>query len=130
MNKVCSIFVDNTENVDNKIISYLKTKYDTVFLCGTGMTTKFNSDIPYIYYNYLQYNPNIDILFQNIADINKIKINCINIGYIYNDNGHHHSYDLTHSSYAKIDFILSLNKKITKKLLSDIFSYTKELIHV
>lgn len=130
MNKTCSIFVDNSEPIDDKVISYLKTKYDVVFLCGTGMTAQFNVDIPYIYYNYLQYNTSIDIVFQNIADIQKIKVNGANIGYIYNDKGHHHSYDIVKDMYSKIDYIILSNKKITKRLLSDIFSYDKELLYV
>lgn len=130
MSKTCSIFIDNISPIDNRIISYLNNKYDSIVLVGSSMTTKYHPKLPYIYYNYIRYYDNIDIIFQNLKDILKLGITNHKIGYIYDCTKHNSDYNLVASLLKKVDVMLVEDKQIPMQLFADTFEYTKEVIYV
>lgn len=130
MNKICSIFLDNSKPVEPKIIAYLKQKYNSVILTGNQMTTQYHQEIPYIYYNYFKYNYETDIIFQNLKDIIKFENSSHKIGYIYNCESHNIDYNIASSLFKKIHFIISDDKKINQEMLEHIFGYSKEMLYV
>jgi predicted phosphodiesterase len=129
MNKTCSIFVDNNL-INNKVLSFLNKKYDSVFLIGNQMTSKNHKELPYLYYNYIRYNYDIDIVFQNLKDIAKFNMMDHKIGYIYNCENHNISYNTLSSFFKKINFIIVDDPKIPKKMFEDVFEYYNEVIYV
>lgn len=130
MNKLCSIYLDGSGPVDDKIINYLKNKYDSIFLVGREVTTKYHSDIPYLYYNYIRYMTNIDIVFQNLTDIETLGLAKHNIYYIYDASKHNKNYNIVSDMFAKLDSVLLIDKNISQQLLQDVFKFSKEIIYV
>lgn len=130
MNNTCSIYIDNQSPVSNNVIKYLTNKYDTLFLIGNDMTTKYHDNIPYIYYNYVKYNRNIDIYFQNILDIEKLDYDNHRIGYIYDGSRHNGKHSLLLELFNKVDTVLLVDNGIPQALITDVFNYNKETIYV
>lgn len=129
-NKICSIYIDNSGPINSSVIKYLRSTYETIFLVGQQVTSRYHEDIPYVYYNYIRYKPNIDIVFQNLLDIETIDIDNRYIRYIYDHSKHNKLYNSILNNINKINSILLLNKNINKELLSDVFNYEKEVEYV
>jgi hypothetical protein len=129
MNKTCSIFVDNNL-INNKAMSYIKNKYSSIFLVGNHMTSKHYQELPYLYYNYIRHNYDIDIVFQHLKDITKFNDTYHRIGYIYNCEDHNINYNTLSSIFKKISFIIVDDSKIPKKMFEDVFKYFNEVIYV
>lgn len=130
MNKVCSIFIDNLNPIEPKIIKYLRDKYELVYLVGSEVTTKYHIDLPYVYYGYIKYLDNIDIVFQNLKDIEKMHFVSNNIGYIYDCEKHNISYNILHNLLNRVDYILVDNISIPHQLFVDVFEFQKDIIYV
>ena len=130
MNKICSIFLDHNSLINTSILDYLRNRYDSVILTGSQMTTKYHVELPYIYYNYLRYNYDIDIIFQNLTDIAKFDNSGHRIGYIYNCESHNIDYNTLPIYFKKIGFIITDNRVVSKEMLSDVFEYNQEVIYV
>lgn len=130
MNKLCSIYLDGSGPIDNKVINYLKNKYDNIFLVGKDVTTKYHNDIPYLYYNYIKYMTNIDIVFQNLTDIETLGSAKHNICYIYDASKHNKNYSIVSDMFSKLDSVLLIDKNISQQLLQDIFKFSKEIVYV
>lgn len=130
MNKLCSIYLDGSGPIDNKVINYLKNKYDNIFLVGKDVTTKYHNDIPYLYYNYIKYMTNIDIVFQNLTDIETLGSAKHNTCYIYDTSKHNKNHSIISDMFTKLDSVLLIDKNISQQLLQDIFKFSKEIIYV
>ena len=130
MNKICSIFLDQSSLINPSILNFLIKQYDSVILTGNQMTTKHHVELPYIYYNYLRYNYDVDIIFQNLTDIAKFDNSRHKIGYIYNCESHNIDYNTLPMYFKKISFIITDNKKVSKEMLMDVFGYDQEVIYV
>lgn len=130
MNKICSIYLDNEGPIDANVIAYLKSKYNTVFLVGQQVTTKYHTDMPYIYYNYIRYKSNIDIVFQNLMNIETVDINRRNVGYIYDTSKHKKNHKMISNAFNQVNTIFLRDKNIPQTLLQNVFNYHKEIVYV
>jgi hypothetical protein len=130
MNKICSIYLDDEGPIDANVIAYLKNRYDTIFLVGQQVTTKYHTDIPYIYYNYIRYKSNIDIVFQNLMNIETIDIEGRNVWYIYDISKHKKNHKMISNAFKQIDTVLLTNKNISQTLLQNVFNFQKEVVYV
>lgn len=129
MNKACSIFIDNDGPINSKILSYLRDRYDSIMLVGSQMTTKYHAELPYVYYNYIRYEYDIDIIFQNLTDIDKLGDTDHRIGYIYDCSKNNIGYNTVSSLFNKIDLLI-LDNDTPKELFKDVFNYSKEIVYV
>jgi hypothetical protein len=129
-NSYCSIYIDNTEPIPDNIFKYIKLNYDSIFLCGNDMTTRFHTNIPYIYNQYIKYKSNIDIVFQNLCDIDKIDNMNHKIYYIFNNIKHNKDYKSIKELFLKIDSLLVVDHNLSSALIKDVFDFNGDIIYV
>lgn len=128
MNRTLAIY--SSYEIPQNVLTTLNEKYSTIFLCGSKQTIKYNTNMAYIHISNIRYNSNIDILFTNVGDIDKIDT-YHNRYYLFDTTKIDHNIHYTEVSQNIIRFnkIIVIGN-INQELIQQVYGYTGEIEYV